>query len=136
MSSHAAGCPFCDSAALEVLDREGGCFALAGIDGPVGSVMLLPFAHRVAPWDLTEEEWRDTRLLLARQQRRIEAEHHPDGWNVGWNVRPVGGQTVPHAHLHLLPRYADEPYAGRGLRWWFKHRDNARPGERERGGST
>ncbi|WP_240641592.1 HIT family protein [Nocardioides ferulae] len=129
MSAATSDCPFCAIDALPVIDREGGCFAMPSLDGPQGSVMLLPFAHRVAPWDLTEEEWRDTRLLLARQQQRIAVEHGPAGWNVGWNVLPTGGQSVPHAHLHLLPRYADEPYAGRGLRWWFKHRDNARPHE-------
>jgi diadenosine tetraphosphate (Ap4A) HIT family hydrolase len=37
-----------------------------------------------------------------------------------WNVMPVGGQAIPHAHCHLAPRYKDGLYAGRGFRWWFK----------------
>jgi SAM-dependent methyltransferase len=34
---------------------------------------------------------------------------------------------VPHAHLHVLLGYADEPNAGRGLRWWLKRADNPPP---------
>jgi diadenosine tetraphosphate (Ap4A) HIT family hydrolase len=62
-------------------------------------------------------------------KKRIESEHAADGWNVGWNVMPVGGQSIPHAHCHLIPRYADEPYTGRGIRWWFKSEANKRPTE-------
>ena len=89
--------------------------------------MVLPVAHRAAPWDLTDEEWAATQTLLRSVMRSVASLHSPQGWNVGWNVGVVGGQSVPHAHCHLIPRYADEPFATRGLRWWFKHADNARP---------
>jgi histidine triad (HIT) family protein len=92
--------------------------------------MVLPIAHRVAPWDLTVDEWQATHRLLRRLSEQLAASLRPDGWNVGWNVLPVGGQSVPHAHCHLIPRYADEPYAGRGLRWWFKRPENRRPARR------
>lgn len=59
--------------------------------------------------------------------------HQPDGWNVGWNVGPVGGQIMDHAHCHLVPRYRDERYAGKGLRWWLKQPENALPSERRHG---
>ena len=40
----------------------------------------------------------------------------PDGYNVGFNAGPSAGQTVPHLHVHVIPRYegdvADPP--GRG----------------------
>jgi hypothetical protein len=55
----------------------------------------------------------------------------PDGWNIGWNVEEVGGQDVMHAHCHLVPRYGDEAYAGRGMRWWLKQPENARFGADE-----
>ena len=29
----------------------------------------------------------------------------PDGLNVGINVNEAAGQTIPHAHIHLIPRY-------------------------------
>jgi diadenosine tetraphosphate (Ap4A) HIT family hydrolase len=37
-------------------------------------------------------------------KERIAEQLRPDGWNVGWNVRPVGGQSVAHAHCHLTLR--------------------------------
>jgi diadenosine tetraphosphate (Ap4A) HIT family hydrolase len=30
---------------------------------------------------------------------------NPDGFNIGINVNEEAGQTIPHAHLHLIPRY-------------------------------
>ena len=82
--------------------------------------MVLPKAHRQTVFDLTEAEWRSTMELLRRLKTVIETRHQPSGYNVGWNVHAVAGQSIPHAHCHLVPRYADEPYAGRGIRWWIK----------------
>lgn len=120
-------CAFCSLPEDEVVERDGPCLAIWTHEQPEGSAMVLPAAHRVAPWDLSEEEWAATQRLLRALRERVARRHAPQGWNVGWNVGPVGGQSVGHAHLHLVPRYADEPYAGRGLRWWFKQPENARP---------
>jgi len=120
-------CPFCLLAEEEVVRRDGPCFAMWTGGNPIGSAMVLPIAHRAAPWDLTSEEWSATQRLLTALMQDIEIAHHPDGWNVGWNVMPTGGQSIPHAHCHLVPRYADEPYAGRGIRWWVKRQGNRRP---------
>lgn len=119
-------CAFCDVPDRAVIAREGPCLAIWTGEAPEGSAMVLPVRHVVAPWDLDDDEWVATRTLLARLRQQIAVTHAPQGWNVGWNVAPVGGQTVPHAHCHLIPRYADEVYAGRGLRWWFKQPSNSR----------
>ena len=53
--------------------------------------------------------------LVNRVKEIIEAEFHPDGFNLGINVSEVAGQTVPHAHIHLIPRYkgdVDRPEGG------------------------
>ena len=34
--------------------------------------------------------------------------------------------TVFHAHLHVIPRYAGEPHAGKGIRHWLKREANRR----------
>jgi diadenosine tetraphosphate (Ap4A) HIT family hydrolase len=42
----------------------------------------------------------------------------PDGYNIGINDGPAAGQTVPHLHIHLIPRYAgDTPDPRGGVRW-------------------
>jgi hypothetical protein len=40
------------------------------------------------------------------------------GNNVGINDGPAAGQTVPHLHIHLIPRYTgDVPDPRGGVRW-------------------
>lgn len=88
--------------------------------------MVLPQRHRVTPFELDGDEWSATLRLLNAVKDDVSREYSPAGWNIGWNVHPVAGQSVPHAHCHVIPRYADEPFAGRGLRWWFKSEQNRR----------
>ncbi|HCR18189.1 MAG TPA: hypothetical protein DIU35_11970 [Candidatus Latescibacteria bacterium] len=45
-----------------------------------------------------------------------------------WNEGEIGGQEIFHVHLHVIPRFADEPYAGRGILYWLKQDANRRPG--------
>jgi len=42
----------------------------------------------------------------------------PDGFNIGVNDGTAAGQTVAHAHVHILPRYLhDVPDPRGGIRW-------------------
>jgi diadenosine tetraphosphate (Ap4A) HIT family hydrolase len=54
----------------------------------------------------------------------MDERYHPDGYNVGWNCGTVGGQIDMHAHMHVIPRFRQEPYAGRGIRYWMKQPAN------------
>jgi diadenosine tetraphosphate (Ap4A) HIT family hydrolase len=92
-----------------------------------GSGMIIPKVPRESVFDLTPEEWQATFDLLQQAKQYLDNAHHPDGYTVGWNVRPAGGQHVPIAHLHVIPRFNDEPFAARGLRWWLKQPENRRP---------
>ena len=117
-------CPFCEVAQSDIVAAQGPCVAIWTNESPTGSAMVLPIAHRVEPWDLTRDEWSATQDLLRTMKARIGEQHRPDGWNMGWNVGSVGGQSVEHAHCHLVPRYRAELHAGKGLRWWFKQPEN------------
>ncbi len=58
--------------------------------------------------------------LLNDSYRQVQAELGCEAVNVGINSGRVVGQTIDHAHIHLIPRYdsdASEP-AG-GVRWLF-----------------
>ncbi|MEE8583517.1 MAG: HIT domain-containing protein [Acidobacteriota bacterium] len=44
--------------------------------------------------------------------------YSPQAYNVGWNAGPIAGQDIAHAHLHVIPRFSDEPMAG--IRFWLK----------------
>ena len=44
--------------------------------------------------------------------------HNPDGFTIGINDGPAAGQTVHHAHIHIIPRYkGDVPDPRGGIRW-------------------
>ena len=88
--------------------------------------MVLPKRHATSPFELTPEEWGTTQTLLIALREMLDGDLAPDGYNVGWSVGAVGGQSVPHTHCHLLPRYGDEPFAGRGIRSWIKSPENRR----------
>jgi diadenosine tetraphosphate (Ap4A) HIT family hydrolase len=116
-------CPFCTPAVQRrTFLADAWCYAIWTQDTgiPQGSAMILPREHRGTVWDLTDQEWASTRTLLHQARELITELHHPDGWNTG----PVAGQSVPHAHCHLVPRYLGEPLAGRGIRSWIKDPTN------------
>src|SRR5271170_3310876 len=58
-------------------------------------------------------------LRLADDARQIVIERHsPDGFNLGINDGMAAGQSVPHLHLHLIPRFrGDTPDPRGGVRW-------------------
>jgi histidine triad (HIT) family protein len=49
-----------------------------------------------------------------RVARAVDAAFKPEGITVLQANKPAGWQTVPHVHLHVLPRYAND---GVGLTW-------------------
>ena len=74
--------------------------------------------HVVEPTELTEEEtssyWRELRLVAAA----IEEVMRPVKMN--YNLL---GNSVPHLHAHIVPRYADDPHPG----WPFPFPDPEPP---------
>ncbi len=98
----------------------------------IGSYVIIPKSQVGTPFDLSDKEWMDSKALLKEVKEYLDEKYKPDGYNIGWNVGKVGGQEVAHAHMHVIPRYADEPYAGKGLRYWFKQPENIRKSLKEK----
>ncbi|MFB9990671.1 GNAT family N-acetyltransferase [Deinococcus oregonensis] len=71
-------------------------------------------------FDLTPAEAAATHALLIEVKAHLDAVVRPDGYTVGWNVNPAGGQHIPHVHLHVIPRWNIDAAAGMGLRWFFR----------------
>lgn len=91
------------------------------------AVMAITKRHIETPFDINQEEWNRLKELLNTMKNLVDDKEKPDGYNLGWNIYPTGGQNVAHAHLHLLARYKDEPLAGKGIRYAFKQANNQRP---------
>ncbi|MGD6817624.1 HIT family protein [Metabacillus sp. 84] len=92
----------------------------------IGSGVIVPVRHRPTVFDLTAEEWEAAFSLLKEAKAVLDEKYHPDGYNVGWNSGAEAGQHIMHAHMHVIPRYKDEPYAGKGIRHWLKSGQNKR----------
>lgn len=92
----------------------------------IGSYVIIPKSEVSSPFELSEKEWADSKLLMQELKVYLDNKYHPDGYNIGWNVGKAAGQEVAHAHMHIIPRYSDEPLAGKGLRYWFKQPENIR----------
>ncbi|MFC4560070.1 HIT family protein [Virgibacillus kekensis] len=91
-----------------------------------GAGLIVPRQHRETAFDLSKEEWNATHDLLHEVKAYLDEKHGPNGYNIGWNCGEVGGQHIFHAHFHVIPRYADEPMAGKGIRYLFKGPGNVR----------
>lgn len=92
----------------------------------IGSYVIIPKTEVGTPFELSDKEWADSKKLMMEVKEYIDSKYKPDGYNIGWNVGKVAGQEVAHAHMHIIPRYSDELYAGKGLRYWFKQPENIR----------
>lgn len=56
--------------------------------------------------------------LVEEAKLDLDEEFKPDAYNIGINDGPVAGQTVPHLHIHLIPRYqGDQEDPRGGVRW-------------------
>jgi diadenosine tetraphosphate (Ap4A) HIT family hydrolase len=54
---------------------------------------------------LHQPEWNAVVELLKRRREQLSAQDASiSGWNVGLNTGEAAGQTVFHAHWHLIPR--------------------------------
>jgi diadenosine tetraphosphate (Ap4A) HIT family hydrolase len=122
-------CPFCppelDEHQVEISNAL--CLFLPREDPVlVGSGIIVPRAHRQDVFELSQEEWAATFQLLLRVRAAVDHELEPGGYNVGWNCGVVAGQEVFHTHMHVIPRFGDEPMVGRGIRYWLKQETNRR----------
>ncbi len=103
-ASSAPACPFCREPRA-VLEND---LAFVRYDQyPVnpGHCLVLPRRHVAEYFEATAQEKAAIWALVDAMKDRLDAEFHPDGYNVGVNVGVAAGQSVPHIHIHVIPRY-------------------------------
>jgi superfamily II DNA or RNA helicase/HKD family nuclease/diadenosine tetraphosphate (Ap4A) HIT family hydrolase len=108
-------CPFCEPDAERVFFRSAAVIGLWD-RFPVspGHALLTPVRHCATWFDATRDEQSALIDAIDVAKRAIEAIHSPDGYNIGINAGAAAGQTVPHLHVHLIPRYQGDVYDARG----------------------
>ena len=93
------------------------CFAIFD-SFPVSRGHVLVITRRVVPtfFDCTQQEQAALMELVGEAKRLLDQQldPKPDGYNVGFNAGTAAGQTVPHLHVHVIPRYAGDMADPRG----------------------
>jgi len=115
-----ATCPFCTRVEGGDLAASSDLAAAFPDAYPVspGHSLVVPRRHVADLFALSVDELRSVWDLVAEVRRRLEAERRPDGFNVGVNAGAAAGQTVEHAHVHVIPRYLGDVADPRGgVRW-------------------
>jgi histidine triad (HIT) family protein len=74
-----------------------------------GHALVVPKRHSTDLMDVDDEDLAASIAAARRLARRMDEVLEPDGFNVLNACRPVGWQTVFHFHLHVIPRYEDDP---------------------------
>jgi diadenosine tetraphosphate (Ap4A) HIT family hydrolase len=110
-------CPFCfPESQIELITESATAFAISD-KFPVspGHTLILPKRHVDNYFNLTFREQSACVFMLNFVKELLEKKFKPDGFNIGINIGPIAGQTIFHAHIHLIPRYrgdVDNPIGG------------------------
>ncbi len=116
-------CPFCEIADKHHHERivASNKFAYVIRDGyPItnGHTLVIPRRHVGSFFELDEDEIAALLRLLSNQREELQAHLQVTDYNIGINDGPLAGQTVPHCHIHLIPRNEGDVLDPRGgIRW-------------------
>jgi diadenosine tetraphosphate (Ap4A) HIT family hydrolase len=113
-------CVFCDRLARGHFVAENDLAAAFADSFPLnpGHCLLVPRRHEPDFLRLALDEQAAVWALIAPVRRHIDTMVTPDGYNIGVNLGEAAGQTVAHAHLHVIPRHRGDVADPRGgIRW-------------------
>jgi len=69
-----------------------------------GHTLICPKQPMALSEELTPEIWSDILKLKELVCTKLKKTLHAKGFNFAWNQGLIAGQTVPHFHLHVVPR--------------------------------
>ena len=109
-------CPFCNPDSERVLLLESATAYALFDKFPVsnGHTLIIPKKHCADYFELSLKEQSACWFMLNEAKEILNRKLKPDGFNVGINISEAAGQTVPHVHIHLIPRYTGDVKEPRG----------------------
>lgn len=113
-------CPFCELPPGRIIaDNEHGFVIRDAYPVTPGHTLIIPIRHVGSFFELRRDERGALLALLDQAKFELEiGDDKPDGYNIGINDGPAAGQTVPHLHIHLIPRRSGDLADPRGgVRW-------------------
>jgi ATP adenylyltransferase len=103
-------CPFCTpDTERELLTESATAYAILD-KFPVspGHTLVIPKQHTASYFDLPEKSKTACWIMTERVEKLLRKRFLPDGLNIGINIGNHAGQTIPHVHIHLIPRYTGD----------------------------
>ena len=79
-----------------------------------GHSLIIPRRHVSTVFDLDAEEYAACFALVRDLRDLLGLRHRTRDFNLGVNCGETAGQTIPHAHIHLIPRYPGDVSDPRG----------------------
>ena len=100
-------CPFCnpDSKAELILESATAFAIFDKFPVNKGHTLIIPKKHCADYFQLTFKEQSACWFMLNKAKEFLQKEFNPDGFNIGVNINEAAGQTIPHVHIHLIPRF-------------------------------
>jgi diadenosine tetraphosphate (Ap4A) HIT family hydrolase len=109
-------CPFCNVKNSEIILESKHSFAIYDrFPVNAGHILIIPKQHNPNYFSLTQEEKNDVWKLVDKASSLLSKKFSPSGFNIGININKSAGQTIPHVHVHIIPRYkndVDDPTGG------------------------
>ncbi len=108
-------CPFCNPEKENVL-YENDVIRILLDEYPAsrGHLLIVPRRHVEDWWDLRKEEKETLLAGVELAMKALKTALKPEGFNVGINLGEAAGQTVPHIHVHVIPRWMGDCNHPRG----------------------
>jgi len=119
-------CLFCTLPPERIIDsNEYGVVIRDAYPVTLGHTLIMPKRHVGSWFEITEQEQLALIRLQTQAQQNLQKEFNPDGYTLGINDGPAAGQTIPHLHMHLMPRYNSDLKDPRGgVRWVIPEKAN------------
>jgi histidine triad (HIT) family protein len=107
-------CLFCGIVAgdvpAQIVDSDEHTVAFMDVNPATrGHALVVPRRHSTDLMDVPEEDLERAMAAARRLARRMDETLEPDGFNLLNSCRPAAWQTIFHYHLHVIPRYEDDP---------------------------
>ncbi len=71
-------------------------------------LLLFPVRHLLDLRELEDADALHLHRLTTHMMGVLDTTHAPHGYNIGYNMGGVAGASIPHLHLHIIPRYPNE----------------------------
>lgn len=116
-------CPFCQFISGEIkkpilFQNDSGFVVRDGFPITDGHTLIIPKHHIGSFFEISQQQRQDLFELVDLAKVDLDKQYNPASYNIGINDGEAAGQTIPHLHIHLIPRYHEEGKDPRGgVRW-------------------